>query len=102
MYTATYAKLMRVHMASTTILNLLLVSMITASALVLLPATILEPTEGGTAKLMLNISSLSSISSFCNVIFTVLLLVPAKIVTVCVVELKSVLLPNVISLHKKN
>ena len=66
--------------------------MITASALVLLPATILE--LDGTAKLMLNISSLSGISSSFTVIFTVLLLVPAKIVTVCVVELKSMLPPK--------
>ena len=68
--------------------------MIIAVTLVLLPATILESTEGDTAKLMLNISSLSGISSSLTVIFTVLLLVPAKIVTVCVVELKSMLFPT--------
>ena len=65
--------------------------MITAIALIPLPGTI---TEDGTAKLMLKISTISRTPSSINVIFTVLLLVPRTIVTVCVVESKSLLFPT--------
>ena len=63
--------------------------MIVTIALVLLPVVIPGPSEDGTVKLILNVSSPSTTSSFINGIFTILLLAPAVIVTVCVVELKS-------------
>ena len=58
-------------------------------------APVIGPVEDGTVKLILNISS--------PVIdmFTVLLLVPAIIVTVCVVKLKSLFIPEVVAIHSK-
>ena len=69
-------------------------SIIVAVALVILPDTIPGASEDGTVKLIINVSSPSTMLSFVTGIFTVLLLVPAMIVTVCVVELKSVLFPE--------
>ena len=66
--------------------------MITAVAMVIAPANI--PGETGTFKLMVNVSYPSTISSSITVMFTVLLLVPAVMITFCVVDLKSTLLPK--------
>ena len=66
--------------------------MITAVAMVIAPANI--PGVTGTFKLMVNVSFPSTMSSSITVMFTVLLLVPAVIITFCVVELKSTLLPK--------
>ena len=49
--------------------------------------------EDGKDKVIVNISSTSGMLSRLTGIFAVVLLVPATIVTVCIVELKSVLLP---------
>ena len=57
------------------------------------PAFTLGLREGGTVKPVLNVSFPSTILSFTTVIFIVLLLLPAIIVTVCGVELKSMLSP---------
>ena len=62
--------------------------MIVTVALVIVPVVIPGPSEDGTVKLILNVSSCSTISSFVTGIFTILLLVPATIVTICVAELK--------------
>ena len=53
------------------------------------------PGETGTFKFIVNVSFPSTMSSSIIVIFTVLLLVPAVIITFCVVELKSTSLPMV-------
>ena len=63
--------------------------MIVTVALVIVPVVIPGPSEDGTVKLILNVSSPSTMLSSVTGIFTILLLVPATIVTVCVVELKS-------------
>ena len=64
--------------------------MIVTITLVIVPVVILEPSEDGTDKLIINVSSPSTILSLNTGIFTVRLLVPAIIVMVCIVELKSV------------
>ena len=75
---------------------LLVESMIVAVAIVIVPAII--PGEvAGTSNVIVNISSPSTMLSLITVMFTVLLLVPAVIVTVCVAELKSTLFPKAIS-----
>ena len=61
----------------------------------ILPVVILESSEDSTDKVILNISSPSTILSLLSVIFTVLILLPATIVMFTVVELKSVLLPEI-------
>jgi len=61
--------------------------MIVAVAIVVVPATI--PGPSSKFKIMVNISSPSTMLSSCTVMFTVLLLDPAVIVAVCNVELKS-------------
>ena len=66
--------------------------MIVALAIVISPAVI--PGEVGTFKVIVNISFPSTMSSLITVMSTVLLLVPAVIVTVCVAELKSTPPPN--------
>ena len=66
--------------------------MIVAVAIVILPAVI--PGEVGTFKVIVNISSPSTMLSLITVILTVLLLDPAVIVAVCVAELKSTPPPN--------
>ena len=66
--------------------------MIVAVAIVILPAVI--PGEVGTFKVIVNISSPSTMLSLITVIFIVLLLAPAVIVAVCVAELKSTPPPN--------
>ena len=68
--------------------------MIVAVAIVIAPAIIPGPSEAGTFKFIVNISSPSTMSLFITGIFMVLLLDPAVIVTVCVVELKSTLPPT--------
>lgn len=73
--------------------NSLLVSKIIPVATVIVPAII--PDETGKFKVILNVSFPSTISSSITAMFTVLLLVPAVIITFCVVELKSELLPMV-------
>ena len=68
--------------------------MIVALAIVISPAVI--PGEVGTFKVIVNISFPSTMSSLITVMSTVLLLVPAVIVTVCVAELKSTPPPEMI------
>ena len=68
--------------------------MIVAVALVIAPVSILAPSEGGTVKLILNVSFPSTMLSFITLVFIVLSLVPAIIVTVCGAESKSMLLPT--------
>ena len=68
--------------------------MIVAVAIVVVPATIPGPSEGDTLKFIVNISSPSTMLSFTTGMFTVLLLVPAVILTVCDAELKSVSIIN--------
>ena len=63
--------------------------MIVTVALVIVPVVIPGPSEDGTVKLILNVSSPSTMLSTVTGIFTKLLLVPATIVTVCVVDVKS-------------
>ena len=63
--------------------------MIVTVALVIVPVVIPGPSEDGTVKLILNVSSPSTMLSTVTGIFTILLLVPATIVTVCVVDVKS-------------
>ena len=63
--------------------------MIVAAALVIAPVVTLGPSEDGTVKFILNISFPSTMLSSVNETFTILLLVPAIIVTVRVVGLKS-------------
>jgi len=74
--------------------NSLVVSIIVAVAIVIVPATIPGPSEDGTFRFIVNISSPSTMSSSTTKMFTVLLLVPAVIVAVCDVESKSTLLPD--------
>ena len=71
--------------------------MIVTVALVITPVVIPGPSEDGIVKLILNVSSPSMMSSSVTGIFTILLLVPAVIVTVCPVELKS--FPNRITIQ---
>ena len=61
--------------------------MIVAVAIVILPAVI--PGEVGTFKVIVNISSPSTMLSLITAMLIVLLLAPAVIVAVCVAELKS-------------
>ena len=68
--------------------------MIIAVALVIAPVAVPGPSDDGTVKLILNVSFPSTMLSFITVMFIVLLLVPAIIVTVCGVESKSVSLPT--------
>ena len=63
--------------------------MIVTVALVIVPVVIPGPSEDGTVKLILNVSFPSTMLSTVTGIFTILLLVPATIVTVCVVDVKS-------------
>ena len=63
--------------------------MIVTVALVIIPVVIPGPSEDGTVKPILNVSSPSTMLSSVTGILTILLLVPAMIVIVCVVELKS-------------
>ena len=63
--------------------------MIVTVALVIAPVVIPGPSEDGTVKLILNVSSPSTMLSSVTGIFNILLLVPAVIVTACVAELKS-------------
>ena len=63
--------------------------MIVAVALVIAPVVTPGPSEDGTVKLILNVSLPSTMLSSVNETFTILLLVPAIIVTVRVVGLKS-------------
>ena len=65
--------------------------MIVAVTMVTTPAII--PGETGTFKFIVNVSSPSTMSSFTTAMFTVVLVVPAVIVTFCVIELKSTSLP---------
>jgi len=69
-------------------------SIIVAVAIVVVPATTPGPSEDGTFKFIIKISSPSTMSSSTTVMFTVLLLVPAVIVAVCDAESKSTLLPK--------
>jgi len=69
--------------------------MIIPIALVILPIVILVTYEDGTVKLISNFSFPSTILSSVNDMFNVLLLVPATIVAFCVLELKSILVPEV-------
>ena len=66
--------------------NSLLVSMIVTVALVIAPVVIPGLSDNGTVKLILNVSFPSTMLSFVIVMFIVLLLVPAHIVTVCGAE----------------
>ena len=61
--------------------------MIVPVAIVTPPASI--PGDTGTFKFIVNVSSPSTMSSSVTAMFTVLLLVPAVITAVCVVESKS-------------
>ena len=63
--------------------------MIVTVAPVIAPVVIPGVREDGTVKLILNVSFPSTMSSSVTGIFTVLLVAPAVIVTVCVAELKS-------------
>ena len=67
--------------------NSLVESNIIPVAVVIAPATI--PGDTGTFKFIVNVSSPSTRSSFLTVIFTISLFVPAMIVAVCGVGLKS-------------
>ena len=65
--------------------------MIFTVALVIVPVDISGPSEDGTDRLIINVSSPSTMSSLVIGIFTVLILVPATIVTVWIaIILKSV------------
>ena len=70
--------------------------MIVTVALVIVPVVIPGPSEDGTVKLILNVSSPSTMLSSVTGILTILLLVPAVIVTVCAAKLKS--FPNRVNL----
>ena len=63
--------------------------MIVPVALVISPVAIPGPSEDGTFKFILNVSFPSTMLSSVTGTFTIFLLVPAVIVTVCVVGLKS-------------
>ena len=65
------------------------VSMIVTVALVIVPTVIPGLSEDGTVRLILNVSFPSTMLSSVTEIFTILLLVPATIVTVFVVDVKS-------------
>ena len=67
--------------------------MIVTVALVIVPVLIPEPSEDGIVKLILNVSSLSTMLSFINGTFTALLLVPAVIMIFWGGEWKSTPLP---------
>ena len=67
--------------------------MIVTVALVMAPVLIPGPSEDVTVKLILNVSSPSTMLSSVTGIFTILLLVPAVIVTLCILEVKS--FPNI-------
>ena len=67
--------------------------MIVAVAIVILPAV--TPGEVGTFKVIVNISSPSTMLSLITVMLIVLLLAPAVIVAVCVAELKSTPPPGI-------
>ena len=75
--------------------------MIVAVALVITPAFILGPSEGGTAKLILNVSFPSTILSFTTGIFTAPIVLPAVIVAIVCVESKSILFPNIIEMNQE-
>ena len=66
--------------------------MIVTFAMVILPVVI--PGEVGTFKVIVNISSPSTMLSLITLMFIVLLLAPALIIAVCVAELKSTPPPN--------
>ena len=66
--------------------------MIVTVALVIAPAIILR--EVGTFAVILKVSFSSTTRSLITVMFIVLLLVPAVIVAVCAIELKSTLPPK--------
>ena len=68
--------------------------MIAAVVEVISPVVIPGPSEDGTVKLILNVSFPSTMLSLITVMFIVLLLVPAIIVTVSGAESKSMLLPT--------
>ena len=63
--------------------------MIVTAALVIVPVVTSGLSEDGTDKLILNVSSSSTMSSLITGIFTVLLFAPATIVTVCIAVSKS-------------
>ena len=70
--------------------------MIVAVAIVIAPAIIPGPSESGIFKFIINVSFPSTMLSSITGMFTVLLLVPAVIVTVCDAESKSILCPKAI------
>ena len=63
--------------------------MIVTVAMVIAPDTIPGPSEDGTTRFIVNISSPSTMLSFIIGMLIILLLVPAVIVTDCDTELKS-------------
>ena len=71
--------------------------MIVTIAMIISPAIIPGASEDDIFKFTANISSPSTMVSLITVMFTVLLLVPAVITTVCAVELKSTLFPGIIT-----
>ena len=73
--------------------NSLVVSIIVPVAIVMTPAIVPGPSEAGTFKFIVNISFPSTMSSFISVMFIVVLMFPAAITAMCVVELKSMSLP---------
>ena len=75
--------------------------MIVAVALVIPPDSILGPSEGGTAKLILNVSFPSTILSFTTGIFTAPIVLPAVIVAIICVESRSMLFPNIIEMNQE-
>ena len=75
--------------------------MIVAVALVITPALILGPSEGGTAKLILNVSFPSTMLSFTTGIFIAPIVLPAVIVAIVCAESKSMLLPNIIEMNQE-
>ena len=74
--------------------NSLLESVMVTVAIVIGSAFVLGPKEVGTSKLMVNVSSPSTMLSFITVMFTVLLVSPAIIFIICVADLKSTLPPT--------
>ena len=75
--------------------------MIVAVILVILPAVILGPSEGGTVKLILNVSFPSTMLSFATGIFTAPIVLPAVIVAIICVESRSMLFPNIIEMNQE-
>ena len=65
--------------------------MIVAFAMGVVPGIISGLSKAGTSKIIVNISFPSTILSFITAMLIVLLLAPAAITAVCVVELKSTL-----------